>query len=258
MSQLLYSGPSVKFPDHFSSVAAGYAAFRPQYPASLFDWLASVCRRHDVAWDCACGSGQASRPLASHFDFVVGTDASVMQLAESITHDKTRFVAAASERVPLAGGIVDLVSVAQALHWFVGEPFYAEVRRVVRSGGVFAAWTYGMPQMVPEAVERVVHDFIDGPLGPYWPPEIRMVLDGYASIELPFEEMKPPSFEMEAEWTLATFLGFVRTWSAVGRYVEERGQDPVPRLAEQLAKYWEGGGKALPVSYRLALKVGRV
>jgi len=246
------------FPDHFSGVAADYAAFRPQYPAALFDWLASVCQRHEVAWDCACGSGQASVPLTSHFGLVVGTDASPTQVAEAGTHDRARFVVAASEHVPMADGSADLVTVAQALHWFVGEPFYAEVRRVVRPGGILAAWTYGMPHMVSDDVERVVHEFIDGPLGPYWPPEIKMVLGGYASIELPFQNVKPPSFEMRVEFTLASFLGFVRTWSAVGRYIEECGDDPVLRLAAQLEELWGSEEKVLPVSYRLALKVGRV
>jgi SAM-dependent methyltransferase len=249
----------MKFPDHFSGVASGYAAFRPQYPAALFDWLASVCQRHDVAWDCACGSGQASSPLASHFGLVVGTDASPIQVATAEAAETTRFVVAASERVPLADGTIDLVTVAQALHWFAGEIFYAEVRRVVRPGGVFAAWTYGMPQVVSEPVERVVHGFINGLLEPYWPPEIRLVLGGYASIDLPFEELETPAFEMKVEWTLAGFLGFVRTWSAVGRYVEERGEDPVLRLATELEEFWGSEEQdLLAVSYRLDSRVGRV
>jgi len=103
--------PFVEFPDHFSGVASDYAAFRPQYPAALFDWLASVCQRHDVAWDCACGSGQASRPLASHFGLVIGTDASPTQVAGAEADEKTRFVVAASELAPLADGLFDLVTV---------------------------------------------------------------------------------------------------------------------------------------------------
>jgi SAM-dependent methyltransferase len=248
----------VKFPDHFSGVASDYAAFRPRYPAALFDWLASICQRHEVAWDCACGSGQASRPLASHFDLVVGTDASPTQVAAAEATENIRLVVAASETVPVAEGVFDLVTVAQALHWFVGEAFYAEVRRVVRPGGVFAAWTYGMPHIVTDRIEKVVHGFINGLLWPYWPPEVRMVLDGYASIELPFEELKTPPFEMRLEWTLERFLGFVRTWSAVGRLLETTGVDPVHRLAEELEGLWGSEEDLLPVSYRLDLRVGRV
>ena len=248
----------MKFPDHFSGVATSYAAFRPQYPVALFVWLASVCQRHEMAWDCACGSGQASGPLASNFDLVIGTDASPTQVAGAEADEKTRFVVAESKLAPLAGGTVDLVTVAQALHWFVGETFFAEVRRVVRPGGVFAAWAYGMPRIDSEPVEKVVHDFISVSLEPFWPPEIRMVLDGYASIDLPFEEMHTPRFEMEVEWTLERFLGFVRTWSAVGRYDEERGEDPVLQLATQLEELWGGEENLLPISYRLDLIAGRV
>lgn len=248
----------MKFPDHFSGVASDYATFRPQYPAALFDWLASICRRHEVAWDCACGSGQASRPLAAHFDLVVGTDASPTQVAAAEATENLRFVVAASETVPIADGVFDLVTVAQALHWFVGETFFAEVRRVVRPGGVFAAWTYGMPQIVTDRIENVVHGFINGLLGPYWPPEVRMVLDGYASIELPFEELETPAFELELEWDRVRFLGFVRTWSAVGRFVEANGEDPVRRLEDELEGLWGSEEDLLPISYRLKLRAARV
>jgi len=239
-------------------VASDYAAFRPQYPAALFDWLASVCPRHDVAWDCACGSGQASVSLASHFDWVVGTDASSTQVASAEATARTGFVVAASEQTPLADNTVDLVAVAAALHWFVGETFFAEVRRVVRPGGVFAAWSYGMPNVDSDDVESVVNGFINGLLGPYWPPEIRMVLDGYAEINLPFEELAAPDFELQVEWPLGRFLGFARTWSAVGCYVEERGEDPVAKLADELGEVWHVGEGLLPIRYRLDLRVGRI
>ena len=253
-----YSVSLVKFPDHFSGVASDYVAFRPQYPAELFEWLASICPRHEVAWDCACGSGQASGSLASHFGRVVGTDASATQVAVAKETETTRFVVATSEQAPLADNAVDLVAVAAALHWFVGETFFAEVRRIVRSGGVFAAWSYGMPNVESYEVESVVNAFINGLLGPYWPPEIRMVLDGYTSIDLPFEELGAPAFELQVEWPLGRFLGFARTWSAVGRYVEERGEDPVTKLAAELEELWGSSGDPLPVSYRLDLRAGSV
>ena len=191
---------SVKFPDHFSGVASDYAAYRPQYPVSLFAWLASQCRCKEIAWDCACGNGQASRPLGSHFRLVVGTDASPDQVSAAVGNESTRYVVAAAEEAPFADDTVDLVTVAQALHWFAGDAFFAEVRRIARPECVFAAWTYGMPHRLSEEIERLVHEFIEGPLGPYWPPEIRMVLDGYATLDLPFEELKAPAFEMKVDW----------------------------------------------------------
>jgi hypothetical protein len=93
-------------------------------------------------------------------------------------------------------------------------------------------------------------------VGPFWPQEIRLVLGGYASIDLPFEELTTPEFEMREEWTLGRFLGFARTWSGVGRFCEEYGEDPVHRLAAQLEGIWGNG--TLPISWGLDLRVGRV
>jgi SAM-dependent methyltransferase len=224
----------------------------------LFKWLASVCPRHDVVWDCACGSGQASGSLVTFFDWVVGTDASLSQIALAEATVTSQFAVAASEQAPLRNGTVDLVAVGAALHWFAGEPFFAEVRRVLRPGGIFAAWSYGMPKIDSDEVARAVYGFIDGLLGPFWPPEIRMVLDGYASISLPFEELESPAFELKTKWPLERFLGFARTWSAVGRYVEDRGEDPVLTLAAELEEVWPDAEALLPVSYRLDLRAGRV
>ena len=257
-AQIRYSEDLVGFRDHFSGIAERYAAFRPQYPESLFDWLASIAPRRDLAWDCACGSGQASRPLAKRLGRVIASDASLTQVSAASDTANLSFVVAPAEQPPITDETVDLVTVAQALHWFVGADFFNEVQRVLRPEGVFAAWTYGLPHVVSDAVESTVHRFIDDPLGPYWPREIRLVLDGYASVGLPFEEIEVPAFEMRVRWTLAQFLGFVRTWSGVTRYVDVHGEDPVDQLESDIEGLWGPAGGSLPISWRLDLRVGRV
>ena len=252
-----YSVPSVRFPDHFSGVAAEYASFRPEYPAELFDWLASVSRQRELAWDCACGSGQAANQLAERFALVVASDASAIQVAAAAHTERIRYLVAPAEPAPLATGTIDLIVVAQALHWFVGEPFYAEVRRVVRSGGVFAAWTYALPHFVSEHIEKRVHHFIGDLLGPYWPDEIRHVLDGYQNIDLPCAEIETPQFEMRADWTLERFLAFARTWSGVRRYCEVHDEDPVSRLGTELKPLFGNAGAVQPVSWRIDLRACR-
>ncbi len=244
------------FRDHFSGVAAGYARYRPDYPAALFDWLAGVAPRRVLAWDCACGSGQAARPLTSRFARVVATDASVQQLASASPSENLCLCAAAAEAAPLAAGTVDLVTVGQALHWFDLSAFAAEVRRVLVPGGVVAAWTYGLPRVDDDEIDAVIHRFIAETLGPYWPPETDHVLDGYTSLELPFTALEPPPFAMTAEWSLPRFLSFTRTWSGVARWVEMHGDDPVDALAERLGPLWGADGSGRTVRWTLKILAG--
>lgn len=244
--------------DHFSGVAASYARYRPDYPAALFDWLADAAPRRETAWDCACGSGQATVPLAARFRRVAATDASVDQLRKAPSLGNAVFAAGSAEAAPLASRSVDCVAVGQALHWFDLEAFCGEVRRVLVPGGVVAAWTYGLPTMDDPEIEEVVHAFIAGTLGPWWPPEVAHVLDGYASLELPFTGLEPPPFEMTAGWTLGRFLDFARTWSGVSRFVEERGEDPVEKLAADLGPRWGTPGGRRIVRWRLKLRAGVV
>jgi SAM-dependent methyltransferase len=129
--------------DHFSKISSQYAASRPRYPRALYEWLAQIAPGRERAWDCACGNGQAASDLAGHFSQVIATDLSAEQLREATPHPRIEYPAAVAEASGLPVGSVDVVTVAQALHWFELNRFYQEVRRVLRPGGVLAAWCYG-------------------------------------------------------------------------------------------------------------------
>jgi ubiquinone/menaquinone biosynthesis C-methylase UbiE len=132
------------FKDHFSSVAGNYAAFRPDYPRELFQWLASVSPARSAAWDCATGNGQAAVGLAEYFKTVIGTDASADQIANATPHPKIRYSVVPAEKSGLTAQSMDLITVAQSAHWFDLDRFYSEVRRVLRPGGCVALWCYGV------------------------------------------------------------------------------------------------------------------
>jgi ubiquinone/menaquinone biosynthesis C-methylase UbiE len=126
------------FKDHFSDRAAGYARARPRYPPQLFSALAGLTGARRLAWDCGTGNGQAAIGLAEHFDRVHATDASAAQLRQAEAHPRIRYEEAPESASGLAGHSADLVTVAQAAHWFDLDAFYREVNRVLRPGGVLA------------------------------------------------------------------------------------------------------------------------
>ncbi|NTV94708.1 MAG: class I SAM-dependent methyltransferase [Thiobacillus sp.] len=244
------------FSDHFAPVAGAYADFRPTYPAALFDRLAAQAPARGLAWDCACGSGQASVDLAERFDRVAATDASAKQLQGALPHPRIDYREAPAEASGLADASVDLITVAQALHWFDRPRFYAEARRVLKPGGLLAVWSYGVQTVEGEAVDALVQHFYREVVGPYWPPERVLVEQGYRTLDFPFAELAPPAFEMTAHWPLPRLLGYFRSWSATGRYVQAHGDDPVAGLAEALAPLWSEPESVRQVTWPLALRVG--
>jgi SAM-dependent methyltransferase len=248
----------MSFSDHFSGVASEYAEYRPLYPAALFDWLAGIAPRRGLAWDCATGSGQAAVALAARFDRVIATDASAGQIAAATPDPRVEYRVAPAEASGLEPGSVDLVTVAQALHWFDRPAFFAEARRVLRRDGVVAAWTYGHPSLDEPRADAVLQRFYSGTVGPYWPPERALVDTAYRTIDFPFAEVAPPAFEMETRWTLESLVGYVATWSAVTRFRAERGEDPVPDFAAALEASWGDSGLARRIAWPLSLRVGRV
>jgi ubiquinone/menaquinone biosynthesis C-methylase UbiE len=245
------------FKDHFSSLSSAYADFRPTYPPALFDWLADEAPGRSLAWDCACGSGQASVDLAARFDRVVATDASAAQIGGATPHDQIEYRQAPADASGLPDASVDLVTVAQALHWFNLPAFYAEARRVLKPGGVLAVWSYGVQTVEGEQVNALVQHFYREVVGPYWPPERKLVEEGYRTLDLPFAEFAAPPLAMTVRWPLDRLLGYFASWSATGRYIKARGENPLTDLAEALAPIWGDAEANRQITWPLAVRAGR-
>lgn len=246
------------FTDHFSGVAPQYAEHRPTYPAALFDWLAAQCPARDAVWDCGTGSGQAALDLARHFGQVMATDASAAQVMQAPRHARIDYRVAKAEASGLPDASVDLVVVAQALHWFDLAAFYREARRVLRPGGLVAAWCYGVISLEGEEIDALVQLYYHATVGPFWPDERRHVESGYRDLPFPFEHVEVPHFEMEQQWDLEQLLGYLRSWSATARFREANGIDPVSRLAQPLTPLWGGEERTRRICWPLSMLVGRV
>jgi ubiquinone/menaquinone biosynthesis C-methylase UbiE len=248
---------SNSFQDHFSGVAVDYALFRPIYPDALFDHMASLCPEQSLAWDCGAGSGQASAALAQRFRRVLASDLSQSQIARASRLPNVCYHLAPAETAAIPTGVVDLVTVAQALHWFSRREFFEEVRRVLKPRGVIAAWCYTL-MSIDEALDPVIHGFYHDIVGPYWPLSRELVEDAYRSVEFPFTEIAAPGFEMTEDWTLEQLLGYLGTWSAVRRYREREGIDPRELIRAPLSEAWHTAGGSKRVRWPLHVRLGRV
>ncbi len=242
--------------DLFSAQAAGYARYRPTYPKELFEYLASLALQHQAAWDCATGNGQAALALTPYFDKVVATDLSPQQIERAVANPKIEYSVASAETAPFPENSFDLITVAQAYHWFDFEAFAKEVRRVAKPQGLVAVWCYGLAHCEDPEVEALVADFYRDKVGPYWDKERRYVEEGYAAIPFPYPELPARSFSMSLSWNREDLLGYVGTWSSVQHYIKARGGDPAPELAASLKAAWPDEG-AKRFDFPLALRVGR-
>lgn len=247
----------MSFLDLFSRQASTYAAARPSYPEALYRYIVSLVPRRFLAWDCATGNGQAARDLARHFQRVIATDASAEQIAHAVPVSNVEYRVAPAEASGLESHSVDLVTVAQALHWLDHQRFYVEVRRVTAPGAVIAAWCYGSAHAGPD-VEALLREFEEGTVGPYWNPERKWVDEGYRTVPFPFDEVVPPPFELRVSWSLSQLVEYIGTWSAVAKFRSARGVDPVAPLLEQLASHWGPPDRRREVVWPVGLRIGRV
>ena len=203
------------------------------------------------------GSGQAAIPLAGHFERVVATDISARQIEAAARHPGVEYRAAPAEASGLPDAGVDLIAVAQALHWLDLPVFYEEVRRVGRPGAFIAAWTYGAPRFDREPLDLALQHFYEQIVGPYWPVERRLVETAYRTLDFPFREIEVPRFEMAADWSFAHLKEYLGSWSATARFRTERGFDPVEVYSPDLEAAW-GTASQRRIEWPLTLRAGPV
>lgn len=242
--------------DHFSAFASTYATFRPTYPPELFEHLAAQSPSTDHAWDCATGNGQAAVSLATHFDHVTATDVGANMIKHSIPHSRVTYQQGSAEDPPLADDSIDLITVAQALHWFDRPTFWTTCRRVLKTNGILAYWGYLLPKISP-AIDPIVDHYHENTVGDYWPPDREPLLNLYADLSPPADRISTQDFTMTAHWNVDLLIGMLDSWSATHRARAQTRQDPLAPTATRLRAVWPNDNLPLRVEWPLKLHAYR-
>mgnify|MGYP001822755236 FL=1 len=245
------------FKDYFSQDSAAYSRHRPGYPDSLFSYLSSIAKDHDLAWDCATGSGQSAVQLARHFNRIIATDASESQISHAEKHAAVHYFVARAENSAIEANSLDLITVAQAMHWFDLTAFTAEVDRTLKERGILAVWTYNLLTLRSD-IDELITELYSKTLNHYWPAERRLVEQGYKSIEFPdtkYTELSTPAFNMTLTWNVEQLIAYFSTWSAVKAYISENDQNPIESIHDRLLKRWGNVETEMPVTWPLTVRV---
>jgi ubiquinone/menaquinone biosynthesis C-methylase UbiE len=242
--------------DNFSKQAHLYAIFRPGYPQQLYDFLTDLAAGKKIAWDCGTGNGQVAAKLSEYFEKVYATDISASQIANAVKKKNIFYSLEKAEKTAFANNQFDLITIAQAIHWFHFEKFYKEVKRTLKQNGVIAVFGYNLIRINKE-IDAVIDDFYINITGPYWDKERKFVDENYANIPFPFDkEIKAPEFESEYEWELEHLIGYFNTWSAVQHFITIKNENPVEQIIEPLKKLW-GNETKRKVTFPIFMRIGR-
>ncbi len=242
--------------DLFSTASDKYARYRPAYPPALFEYLNTLVPATGAAWDCGTGNGQVAVELAKTFSAVYATDISAAQIAQAVPADNLFYSVQPAEQTSFEDRFFDLIVVAQAVHWFHFEPFYAEVRRTAKEGALLCLTGYGVIEVSAE-IDLLIREFYEDVLGPYWDPERKYIDEGYQTLPFPFAEINAPVFTNRVQWSLEHLIGYLNTWSAVKHFIKANGYNPVPKLQPEIAARW-GTEEFRKVRFPLLLRLGRV
>jgi ubiquinone/menaquinone biosynthesis C-methylase UbiE len=241
--------------DNFSHQADKYLLYRPSYPAEIFSFLIAQLRDTKTAWDCGTGNGQVAVELAKYFDVVYATDISAQQIENAIDKQNIIYSVQPAETTNSADNTFDLITVAQAIHWFDFEKFYGEVKRVAKPQAIVAVIGYGLIKTFDEA-DAIIEGFYFNTVGKFWDAERKYIDDNYRTIPFPFQEIETPKFSNELYWNFEHLIGYLGTWSAVKHYIKAKGENPINLIEEKLKQCW--GNETRKVRFDILLRVGKI
>jgi ubiquinone/menaquinone biosynthesis C-methylase UbiE len=224
--------------DNFSTQSSLYAKYRPAYPQDLYDFIFMQVANKQTAWDCGTGNGQAAKELAMAFEKVFATDTSHKQIENAIQLPNIFYSVQPAEQTDFPDNSFDLITVAQALHWFRFDDFYKEVKRVGKINSFFAAWTYSLLRITNE-IDALIEYHHYTTLKSFWDEERKYVDEEYRSIPFPFKKIKAPDFKIEYEWTIDELEGYFNTWSALQKFIAAKSYNPVNELMEKIRPLWK-------------------
>lgn len=243
--------------DLFSSDSALYRKARPSYPDEVMVEILKYVSNTQFAWDCGAGSGQFTQLIAPYFEQVVATDLSAQQLQQAPYFDNVSYQVQSAEKTTLADQSFDLITVAQAIHWFDFDEFYKEVKRTLKKDGVFAVIGYGTPHLKQTELQAELSALYYHTLKGYWDAERRYIDEDYKTIPFPFEVLTDQRFTMQFNWTKSQFMGYLNTWSAIKHY---RAQNQAEDQSDLLSSFMYGidEGEPMIVEFPIFLKVGKI
>lgn len=221
----------------------------------MYEYLLALVKSRETAWDCATGNGQVARVLAQHFNAVYATDISENQLKNALQLPNITYRVEPAEQTSVENNSFDLITVAQAIHWFNFEAFYAEVKRTLKPNGVLAVIGYGL-MVIDKKVDVAVQKLYEDILGKYWDSERHYIEEGYKTIPFPFEEIIAPHFQIKTTWNFKQLIGYLNTWSSLQHYKKANERNPLEYMLTELKEAW-GDDAEKDVHFPVLLRVGR-
>lgn len=242
--------------DYFSSLSDKYALYRPTYPQAIYDFIYPLLKDNATAWDCGTGNGQIAQELANYFTNVYATDISQAQLDNAIKLPNIHYSLQPAESTNFDDNSFDLVTVAQAVHWFNFEKFNAEVKRVGKPGSIICLIGYELNNITPD-VDAVVRYFYNDIVGPYWDAERKHLENKYSQIPFPYKELETPDIQNIKLWKLEQLIGYLNTWSSVKHFIKKNGYNPLDKIMNELKAAW-GNQEVRKVTFPIIFKAGRI
>lgn len=212
----------MSFEPRFGHAADEFQRYRPDYPAALYDRVLSAIpeERRDRAMDLGAGTGIVTAHLFRHFREVIAVEPDVgmaSKIAELLPGVMIRNVTA--EDCVQPPDTVDLISIANALHWMNDQRVFANARSWLRAGAVLAIFDRPLPK-AGSAIDAITLGELRGPWKPHRDPRLKRDLNWETQVRAAsgFRVLEQTKFPYTVEMSPSDYVGFWRSTSYGSAY----------------------------------------
>jgi SAM-dependent methyltransferase len=249
------------FQPRFGHAAEAFQRYRPDYPPELFEriFTAIPADRRQRAIDLGAGTGKATRALLPQFREVIAVEPDPGMAAKlkedlpaAIVHNTT------AEDFSQQPSTVDLVTVANALHWMDAPRVFANVHSWLRPSGIFAVFDRPLPKTIP-AIDAITLAEMRGPWKPHRDERLgkKYVWQDQVRAAGGFEIAGETKFSYVIPMSPADFVGFWRSTSYGSAYALTLS-DPESYWRALQARFAEAAaGATIPVDLSPTLILAR-
>lgn len=249
------------FQPKFGHAAEEFQRYRPDYPAALYDHiLAQVSEQsRGCAMDLGAGTGRVTAHLLPYFREVISVEPDRGMAAKIVERFPQAMVreATVEDHVQPAES-VDLITIANALHWMEADRVFANTRVWLRPGGILAVCDLPLPKATA-TIEALTLAELRGPWKPHRDPRLRRDLIWQDQVRgAPgFKIIEETRFTHVIPMTPQDYVGFWRSTSYGSAYA---------RTLDDPENYWNrlesrfaaaAAGDMIPVDYSPTLILAR-
>lgn len=242
--------------DLFLYASVLYRQSRLVYPHSIIQEILKHVPHRQFVWDCGAGSGQFTQLLVPYFEQIVATDLNSQQLQQASYFENVSYQVQQAEKTSFADQSFDLITVAQAIHCFDADQFYAEAKRTLKEDGVLAVLGFGLIEVQDVELNLLIQQLYFDTLQGFDDVERAQIDHAYQTLPFCFEEIETPALGVDLSWSVEQLLEYLHNWSGLKH--DRANNIEMKKSLATIVTYLDRNQDLIEIKFPIFMRLGKL